>query len=84
MTGKTRNLSEIAHRCRLAMAFGRKVELQLATGARVVGFVERITEDRDRKADCLAARPNARSHLLVVINGLETSVEQIRKVESAL
>lgn len=84
MAAKTRNLSEIAHRCRLAMAFGRKVELHLTTGATVVGFVERIAEDRDRKPGCVQAGPNTRSHLLVVINGLETSVEQIRKVESAL
>jgi hypothetical protein len=79
-----RNLSAIAFQCMTAMAFGRRVELVLVSGASVKGVPTRIVEDLVRKSD--ATRGVNHSHLRIELDrGRDTvDVDRIRKVQPTL
>jgi hypothetical protein len=80
-----RNLSAITFKCLEAIAYGRRVELVLDTGARIKGRPTRVIEDLGRKSACLSKGARG-SHLLIALD-LEpggVSVERIREVKPTL
>jgi hypothetical protein len=80
-----RNLSAITFKCLEAIAYGRRVEIKLDTGASVKGTPTRVIEDLARKPGMLA-KGGKGSHLLIALDSEPggVSVERIREVLPAL
>lgn len=85
MPGASTNVNVIAFEVLQAMAYGRKVELVLKTGASMKGVPVRIVEDKARKSEATRGGTE-RSHLIVQLDraGASVDLERVREVNPAL